>query len=188
MCMVLCSIVPSTTIIKDGKCLMGYHIFRTFLYDFNFPYEFVIVFAIPIAISLFCYIRMLFCLRKSSKSSISESRSSNVDKLRMAQLNIFRTCLTVVGIFVLCWSVLEISVFLYMIDIAKSLQNTEYIVGNVMVLLNSIVNPYVYIFRYEDFKNELRKLIHPTSWYYITWDQVHNITHGSSKTENMKLN
>ena len=159
-CLATFSIVPSTTIIKDGKCLMMYHLFRSFFWDFNFYYEFTICFAIPITVLLFCYIRMFYCLNQSSKNrnANSESKSSNVDKLRKAQMNIFKTCLTVVGIFVVCWSVLEIAVLLYMIGYSKSLQNIEYIISNLMVLFNSIVNPYVYLLRYDDFKAELRLL------------------------------
>ena len=157
-CILAFMMVPCTTIIRDGKCLMAYHMLNNFLWTFYSPYEVTIAFVFPLSISIFCYGRMFYCLRQSARST-ADSKSSNVDKLRLAQMNIFKTCLLVIGIFIVCWTVLKLSVFLYMSGVYPSLDTTLYAIGIAMVTLNSAVNPYIYVFRYDDFKNELKLMM-----------------------------
>ena len=159
LCGVAFMIVPYHTIIRNGKCLMGYRMIGTFLWDLYSPYEFSLAFALPLIISLYCYSRMLVCLHQSARGSIGatkDSKSANTDKLRLAQLNIFKTCLTVIFAFIVCWSLAEVSVFLYLVGVYETLATQQYVIGHFLILLNSVINPYIYAIRYDEFKIELK--------------------------------
>ena len=153
-----CFVVASTTT-KPGKCLIGSKLIGSFLWDMYSPYEFTLAFALPLAISLFCYGRMFYCLQQSTtKTASKDSKCTNIDKLRLAQLNIFKTCLTVTVVFVLCWCTTEIAVVMFMVGYYTELSNNHYVFGTILIILNSGLNPYIYAVRYEDFKKELKKM------------------------------
>ena len=162
LCGIAFMIVPYHTITRNGKCLMGHHMIGTVIWDLYSPYEFSLAFAIPLIISLYCYGRMLICLHQSARGSSGaskDSKSTNVDKLRLAQLNIFKTCLTVIFFFIICWSLAEISVFFYLVGVYKTLATQQYVIGHLLIVLNSVVNPYIYAIRYDEFKDQLKSYL-----------------------------
>ena len=160
LCYAAFAIVPGTTRTINGMCLMGHNMLYNWISDMYSPYEMTIAFVIPLFISFVCYSRMFYYLNKSARGSgdkkLQESTSSNVDKLRMAQMNIFKTCLTVIVVFFLCWVTTESHVFMYLLGFYDTFSNTHYFAGNLSVILNSCLNPYIYAIRYDDFKKELR--------------------------------
>ena len=93
----------------------------------------------------------------------SSSQQSEVDKSthasRLAQVNIFETCLIVTVLFFVCWITAEVGLFLYIVGYYKHLSNIHYMVGRMLILLNSCLNPYVYTLRYQDFKKQLGILL-----------------------------
>ena len=130
----------------------------TFLMDGLTPYFVVIAIGIPISVMVVCYTRMIYALYRSSRS-LGTSNSANSDKLRLAQQNIFQTCLIMIVVFLVCWITFEAGAVMYILKIYKDLKGTHCTIGTLLILLNSGVNPYIYVFRYEDFKMQLRKLM-----------------------------
>ena len=140
----------------------------TFLVDFYSPYTFVLAMAVPLTTMMFCYARMLRALNESrkmfgggsqSESGKESSGSSSVHKLRMAQMNIFQTCFIMIVFFLVAWVTQKSAVFLFVIHYYKGLNNQHYALGNLGILFNSCVNPYIYAVRYDDFKNQIRVLL-----------------------------
>ena len=163
-CSVALSYIPTTTIYRDGSCMVIYHLLSTPLWDFIAPYLFIIAIAIPCLIMVICYSRMLYALNLSSKlikastPNSAENKSSSVHKLRLAQANIFQTCLIMMVVFLSCWLTIESAVILFIFKTYANLSNNHYAIGRLLAVFNSCVNPYIYAMRYTDFKVQLKKL------------------------------
>ena len=163
VCMVGISVRSWYTEIHADRCLVGIGVFGKFFWDFYPMYTFLFSTAIPIVLSLACYARMLFVLSQSARKSklMTDSQSQSVHKLRLAQLNVFKTCLLVLISFIVCNMTLQSAVLLFIFGYYKTLTSSHYLAGHLLTILNCCLNPYIYAIRYDDFKQQLRKLICP---------------------------
>ena len=130
----------------------------TFFWDGLTAYSVAVAIGIPITVMCICYSRMIYALYKSSRS-LGTSNSVNSDKLRLAQQNIFQTCLIMIAVFLVCWITYEVAAILYILRYYTNFAGTHFTVGSLLTILNSGINPYIYVFRYEDFKMQLRKIV-----------------------------
>ena len=149
------------TEIHGGRCLIAIGMFGTWFWDVYPIYSVMLSTGIPLAISVACYAGMMFALGQSTRQSkqVSDSKASNVHKLRLAQMNIFKTCLLVLISFIICHMSLQAAVLMFIFGYYKSLNITHYKVGYLLAILNSCLNPYIYAIRYDDFKDQLFKLV-----------------------------
>ena len=96
-------------------------------------------------------------------SSTNRSKQTEADRSshasRLAQMNLFETCLIVSVLFFICWVTVQAAIFLYMINVYPDLSGDHYTSGRLLILFNSCINPYVYTLRYREFKIQLRYLI-----------------------------
>ena len=160
--------IPVTTVATDNYCLVGINLLSTFKIQF-YP-------VIPLLIMPICYFRMFqalsssFKLSKVKKNSVKEETKSTrkensttndvsrIHKSRLAQRNIFETCLFMTVVFVLCWTTIEIALLLYFFGYYPDLSNSHYKIGRILIISNSCINPYIYAIRYDDFKKQLKSL------------------------------
>ena len=133
-----------------------YLIVGTFFWDILSTYTVAVAMCIPISVMVVCYTRMIYALYKSSRS-LGASNSANSDKLRLAQKNIFQTCLIMIVFFLVCWITYEVAVIMF-VNFYSNFSNTHYIIGKLLIIFNSCINPYIYVFRYDDFKIQLRRI------------------------------
>ena len=152
--------IPIFTITRDGYCLIVFNIRDHFVIRYYYsPHLFTISLMIPLTVMVFCYTRMFIALRSSMKMSTSAaSDSKTVHKSRLAQVNIFETCLIMTIIFVICWTTAQSALLLNILKVYTDSQNYHFSIGRLMVLFNSCLNPYIYAIRYRDFKQQLRAL------------------------------
>lgn len=137
----------------------------TWLTEFYTPYTFVLAVAIPLTTMSYCYVKMFLALSESKMrfhSSTKGSSSSSEHKIRLAQSNIFQTCLIMTVLFLVSWLSAKSAQLLYSIGIYESLSGNHYTLGNLAIVANSCVNPYIYVLRYEDFQHQLRELVKQT--------------------------
>ena len=96
-------------------------------------------------------------------SASASSKLTGSDKAqhtsRLAQVNIFKTCLSVAVLFMVCWITWEVALLLYIVNVYDSFTVTHYTAGGMLVLLNSGLNPYIYTLRYHEFQRQLRVLL-----------------------------
>ena len=161
------SIVPATTVIKNGVCLLGYRARNHWLLTYYGYHALFFAMVFPLIILIYCYARMIVALRRSMNMSAVATKQidgsdSSVHKSRLAQYNIFETCLIITILFVLCWTTNETGLFLYVIGVYPNLATDHYSIGRLLVLLNSCLNPFVYALRYDEFKKQLRVLLRCT--------------------------
>ena len=148
-----------STALINGKCVVAYKLLRTFWVDVQSYYAIVVSFGIPITVILFCYVHMFAALIESLKKFHSgNSQSSSTDKLRLAHMNIFKTCVIIVIVYLAAWITIESSIFLYLIGYYEILGLHNQI-GAISVTFNSCVNPFIYAMKYEDFKIRFKSLI-----------------------------
>ena len=161
LCLVGMSLRGWFTEIHADRCLIGIGIFGTWFWDYYPLYIFIISTGIPFVVSVACYAGMLLVLNQSARQSklVTDSKSQSVHKLRLAQLNVFKTCLLVLVSFIVCNLTLQSAILLFIFGYYKILSSNHFTVGYLLAILNSCLNPYIYVTRYDDFKQQLRKLI-----------------------------
>ena len=163
-CSIALSYIPIFTVYRHGSCKVIHNLLGTPWWDAVAPYLVVVAIIIPMTIMVICYTRMLMALRTSSKSVNSstpqaDNKSSSVHKLRLAQANIFQTCLTMMIVFLSCWLTIESAVVLFIFKTYPNLSNNHYAVGRLLAVFNSCVNPYIYAIRYDEFKVQMKKIL-----------------------------
>ncbi|XP_038060022.1 kappa-type opioid receptor-like [Patiria miniata] len=124
-------------------------------------------FFIPVASMLFAYIHIMVELKRSAdrqgnmrtvSGPSNPAHESADESLLRARRNTFKTLVIVFAAFVCCWS-LNASLLL-----GANLGNPfddaspEYIFSVALVAANSAVNPFIYAFKYKQFKAGFRKL------------------------------
>ena len=194
--------LPITTMMVDGACLFGYRISETWMWDYYPIHSMLFALFVPAAIMIACYTRMIIALHKSSKnirsSKNTDSKGNKIDKMRMAQLNIFQTSFIIMLFFLLCWLTKDSAVLMFAIGLRPNLSNNHYMVGRLMIVVNSCINPYIYAVRYNDFKNQMRYLLGfkkkpqqtKTSISTVTYDDnlCMNLAQHNGSTRNMLQN
>ena len=160
----LVGFVPySTTIIGDG-CIIAYKMQRRWTWDYYGGHAVAVAIGIPMTVMVVCYTRMILALRESTTTLhagndvIADVKSNNVHKLRLAQMNIFKTCLLMIGFFLTCWLTKDAALILYIMGVYDDTSNAHWSVGQLLILMNSCFNPYIYFIRYEEFKTQLRRI------------------------------
>ena len=161
VCFVGISVRSWFTEIHADRCLIGIGIFGTWFFNFYPIYMFIFSTAIPLVVSVACYTRMLLVLRQSERQSklMVDFQSQSIHKLRLAQLNVFKTCLVVLISFIICNMTLQSAVFLFIFGYYKTLSSNHFTFGYLLVLLNSCLNPFIYATLYTDAKQQVHKLI-----------------------------
>lgn len=150
-------LIVSTALIGD-RCIAAYHLLTSFFVDYQAPFAIVVSFGIPFVIIMFCYIRMFLVLNDSKKNFNLGGGGESVHKLRLAQINIFKTCVVLVSIYLVAWIVTQTALFMFLIGIYDVLTNTHSSIGDVLVTFNSFVNPFIYAMNYNDFKKRIREI------------------------------
>lgn len=148
------------TVLMNNKCIIGYTLWTTFWFDVEGYYAIVLSFGIPSTIMITCYTRMFLLLNNSrqmfnSKESFSETSEH---KLRLAQMNIFKTCVIIVIVYIASFSTGQSAKLLFLLGYYKQI-GTHGHMGNVFMTFNSFINPVVYAMQYHDFKVRLKLLL-----------------------------
>ena len=115
----------------------------------------IVSFLVPILILFYCYGRIVWVLTRRIDSSLSSTGLN--DTFHVARTNTIKTLLTVALCFVICWSNNQIYYLIYYLGFEVDWTSTYYNFTVLMVFLNSTVNPFIYLIKYRDFHDALRK-------------------------------
>ncbi len=129
---------------------------------FNGVFDFVIAFFIPVMLMIFCYVHMALTLkRKVNPTSTSITPAEKTREIKMARFrrNIILTMATVCLCFVLCWCWNVTWFFLQTIGCPLPWSTAYYHFSLFAVFFNSLINPIIYIARYEHFKKAVRTVV-----------------------------
>ena len=79
------------------------------------------------------------------------------EKFQLAKTNTIKTFLIVGACFVICWVSNQVYYLMHNLGYTIDFNGNLYKGTVVMVFLNSIVNPFIYLAKYHDFQKALRK-------------------------------
>lgn len=163
----LAYIVPTAnSLVIDGVC---------FLYnDFSDPvwqkaYGFLTVtvsYFIPMLVHPILYTHMVVVLRKRSikmaqrlhlDSNIGKAAEQPEHKMSRAQKNLLKTAAIVTIAFFLCWTWNELVYFF--LNLGLNVDAAFYSFTIAVANFNSCINPFIYIFKYEEFRKTVHGLL-----------------------------
>ena len=107
----------------------------------------------PLIIMSFSYANIVIMLRKKSKRDNKE-----VNTFQRAKRNVTITLCVVFLSYTVCWTPTEIAYLMYNLGGKYDFESTVHRVFTALVLGNMCVNPVIYIFKYERFQVELKRI------------------------------
>lgn len=147
----------------NGTCFLGaFPSIRvsTFVVVYNFLGEYFL----PICVISFCYVHMWQALRSKPNAIIRQvaiiRNSASSNKTLRARRNIFKTLLTVVLCFLMTWT------FKQLLSLANGFglitvdwNGPLYKFSVILQFSKCCVNPFIYLFQYEEFQRGLTRLV-----------------------------
>ncbi len=127
---------------------------------FNGVFIFFISYFLPLLIMIWSYYLIMRNLKRSAGAMMREQSGENAYSLLRARKRVIHVLLTVVCAFVILWSPNHIVYLLqnfgiYLVDI----ESAWYKLTRVMALANSVINPFIYAFKYKQFRKGFRVVI-----------------------------
>ena len=116
---------------------------------------------LPLSILVYCNGRIVWILTRRidsnlENSEISENKLSK--KFLLARTNTIKSFLLVSIFFIICWTNDEVYYLMYNLGYEANWNGTYYNFCLIMVFLNSTVNPFIYLLKYQDYKTALKYL------------------------------
>ena len=118
---------------------------------------------------MYCYGRIVWILTRRINSKFNETESNDkigkiqnktgVDKFRVAKTNTIKTFFLVSISFFVCWVNNQIYFLLSNLGYEINWNGTYYQFTVLMVFLNCVVNPFIYLIKYKDYQEALMKLL-----------------------------
>ena len=96
----------------------------------------------------------------ANADTAKQVKDTGKDKFELARRNTIKTLLTVGLCFIICWAQNQVRYFLYNCGFDLDFNSTYHQFTVVMVFLNSTVNPFIYLIKYRDYQEALKKFLH----------------------------
>ena len=100
---------------------------------------------------------------KRKANSVTQATDTGKDKFQLARRNTIKTLLIVGCCFIICWSQNQIIYFMYNCGYDLNFNSTYFQFTIIMVFVNCTVNPFIYLIKYRDYQEALRKFFCCTS-------------------------
>ena len=94
---------------------------------------------------------------KGKTNSATQATDTGEDKFQLARRNTIKTLLIVGCCFIICWSQNQIIYFMYNCGYDLNFNSTYFQFTIIMVFLNCTVNPFIYLIKYRDYQEALKK-------------------------------
>ena len=98
---------------------------------------------------------------ETNKSTIQRETISdkNTDKFELARTNTIKTLLIVGCCYIVCWSPNQFLYLVYNFGYEIDWNSTFFHFTVVMIFANSMVNPFIYVFKYRDYQIAMKKCL-----------------------------
>ena len=141
----LCVYIAGTWPMRDVLLIYGYYALTGFI--------------IPGVAMLAMYTHMATVIWRSQKlQKRMASKSGTNSILGKAQMNIFSTCVILVFLFLTCWIWNEITMILFIAEVIP-FSFVMFHSSSIVIVFNSVVNPFIYTIRYDEFQQHLKLLL-----------------------------
>lgn len=152
----LMAFILAATQVEGGECYyQGFWPSAGLAQFYGWTYIMMFYF-IPLLFFIYSYGHMLWTLHKRN-SQVGElgnqANSQNSGNVSRAQVNIMKTMLLVSICFAVLWAPAQLYYFAYIIGVYKGdYLSTAYYVFNIICFINSIINPFIYAMKIEEFR------------------------------------
>ena len=126
-------------------------------------------FFIPVVVLIMCYGKIVWVLTRRINTDLMKAKTAmdNSDrgkytdtgkvKFQLARKNTIKTVLIIGLCFIICWSQNQIIYFMYHCGYDLNFNSTYFNFTILMVFLNCTVNPFIYLVKYKDYQDALKK-------------------------------
>lgn len=142
--------------IEDGYCFYTVGNWKMKYAILLYSYFAVASFLFPGITMVILYIKMMTLLYKGRRVQ-KELCKTNPNTLAEAQRNIFITCFILVTLYMTCWLWMEAVIIRYIYQHTE-FPKTLYFSSNISILVNSVINPFIYTIRYKEFQEHIKLL------------------------------
>ena len=97
-----------------------------------------------------------------NNNSVTPASDTGKVKFQLARRNTIKTLLIVGLCFIICWSQNQVIYFMYNCGYDLNFNGTYVQYTVVMVFLNCTINPFIYLIKYKDYQEALKKCFHCT--------------------------
>ncbi len=125
----------------------------------------LLTFTSPVIIMVFVYVKIALSMRSRVRivsevtENVSKANRDKAEKMAKVRYNIYKTMVTVSVCFLICWSPNEIWLLMYGYGYPLSFYSPYYYFSTLMVTINPIINPVVYIMQYEQFQTAVKAVV-----------------------------
>ena len=130
-----------------------------------------LTFLVPFIILVFCYSKIVWMLTRRISKGVKFSQTSDNDnktqgtadpsrdKFELARTNTIKTLLIVGCCYIICWSPNQCLYLVYNLGYTINWNSTFFHFTVVMIFSNSMVNPFIYVFKYKDYQDAMKKFL-----------------------------
>ena len=149
----------------DGVCFT--YIWPNQLSNSIFGIFFIFLqFVAPVIIIAYCNGRVMWILTRRLDSNLENdggtpslnNTQTSKDKFHLARTNTLKTFLLVGVCFIICWVNNQTYYLLHNLGFEADWNSTYFLFTILMVFINSTINPFIYLIKYRDYQEALRKL------------------------------
>ena len=159
-------------------------------------YSFCGVFLVPVLILIFVYGRIAWVLARKADNRAITNKEKPVDSAtdirnrnyEMARRNILKTLTLVAVCFVICWAGNQVWLLIFHFDGELNWDSVGYQFLVLMICVNCVINPFIYLIQYNDYQKALKTLlcgkkktqylenkIRTTSTVFQNWNSIINL-------------
>ena len=140
---------------ESGECL--YNVYpSTILKKVFGVFLFFLKFLLPLIILVFCYGKIVWILSRRLDFNTNSGNFTS-DKFQLAKTNTIKTMFIVALFFVICLSNDQVYYLMTNLGFKADWNGPYYQFTMIMTFLNCTVNPFIYLFKYQDFHKALKK-------------------------------
>ena len=115
---------------------------------------FSLEFFIPLIILVYCYGRIVWILTRRLDFN-TNCVSSHLDIFQLARTNTIKTMFVVALFFIICLSNTQVHYLMFNLGFKEDWNSLYFKFTMIMLFLNCTVNPFIYLFKYQDFHKAL---------------------------------
>ena len=116
-------------------------------------------FLIPFLILVYCYGRILWTLTRRISTYSHHVQAHTKDTFNLARTNTIKTFVLVAICFVICWSNNQVYFLMYTFSYPVNFAGIYYRFTVLMVFLNSTINPFNYLIKYQDYQRAVKSCL-----------------------------
>ena len=122
-------------------------------------YHFFFTYLLPLSSMVFCYANIWRSLQNREKNREGEVAGGGAGgQFSQAKKNVTITLILVAVAFVVCWTPASITFWLYNLGVPYDITSDLHAVFMTMVLINMCVNPFIYGWKYRQFRREVKHI------------------------------